>query len=264
MESKHTKRKSSHLKSSKSTHGEELPFFLKKDNRKTKRERLVKKSAPLYDVKKASTSPAREKVADDSTSWGNVSSWYDAHLQGEKKTYHDTIVYPNILRLLGNMHGKAVLDLACGQGIFSHRLAREGARVIGVDMASELISIAKKSTSAGENVDFFVSSSHDLFMIKNASIDIILISLALQNIEKIQETFAECARVLKKGGKLFIVMNHPSFRIPGESRWDFDEHESVQYRRIDSYLSESKVKIDMTPGSKTEKKFTISGVQQSS
>lgn len=193
----------------------------------------------------------------DDTSWGNVSSWYDKHLS-TTKNYHDTLVYPNLVRLLGDVKKKKILDLACGQGIFSHRLASLGAMVVGVDLGASLIEIAKSKNISPHNPDFFISPSHDLYMIRDESIDDVLISLAIQNIEKVKETFAECSRVQKKGGRLFIVMNHPAFRIPKGSRWGYDEDEKVQYRRVDSYLSESKVKMDMTPGSSKNKEYTYS------
>ncbi len=194
----------------------------------------------------------------DDTSWGGVGDWYDKHLQSGT-TNHDTVIYPRLSRLLGDIKGKKVLDLACGQGIFSHRLADAGADVIGVDIGRELIEIAKKEAeSKRSSSDFFVSPSHDLYMIKDKEMDIVIISLAIQNIEEVKGTLTECARVLKKGGRLFIVMNHPAFRIPKESSWGFDEKGEIQYRRIDSYLSEQKVKIDMTPGSEKEKEYTYS------
>lgn len=194
----------------------------------------------------------------DDTSWGGVGDWYDKHLQSGK-TNHDTVVYPRLTRLLGKVKGKKILDLACGQGLFSHRLAHDGAHVTGIDLGRELIDIAKKEALGNKNApDFFVSPSHDLYMIKNAEMDIVIISLAIQNIEDVKGTLVECARVLKNGGRLFLVMNHPAFRIPKESSWGFDEKKDLQYRRLDSYLSEQKVKIDMTPGSEQDKKFTYS------
>jgi hypothetical protein len=68
----------------------------------------------------------------------------------------------------------------------------------------------------------------------------------------------EVARVLTPHGRFLMVINHPSFRNPRHTHWGYDEHEKVQYRRVDEYMSESKIKIDMTPGSATNKKFTVS------
>lgn len=203
------------------------------------------------------------------TSWGSVAQWYDKHLEKSGDTYHDKVVHPNLLRMLGEVKGKHVLDLACGQGIFSRLLADKGANVIGVDLGKELIELAEKknlaaprSRQAGKDykfkVHYFHSASNDLYMVKDGTKDIVVCVLALQNIEKLQETFSEVSRVLKKGGKFVAVLNHPAFRNPTHTHWGYDEKENKQYRRVEQYLSESKIKIDMTPGSRADKKFTVS------
>jgi ubiquinone/menaquinone biosynthesis C-methylase UbiE len=103
--------------------------------------------------------------------------------------------------------------------------------------------------------------------VKDHSVDVIIIVLAIQNIENINAVFAECKRVLKPGGKLFMVLNHPAFRIPKASDWqtehDHEKNQQVMYRRIAGYLSERKIAIDMHPGKsaagkRTEKIETVS------
>jgi ubiquinone/menaquinone biosynthesis C-methylase UbiE len=193
------------------------------------------------------------------TYWGSVDTWYDKHLEKSGDTYHEKVVYPNLLRLLGTIKDKHLVDLACGQGQFSFLLSNHGAKVIGVDIGKELIEIAeKKNINHKFSSHFFVSPSHDLYMVKNSTQDIVVCVLALQNIEKLHETIQEVSRVLQPGGKFLCVINHPSFRNPRHTHWGFDEHEKIQYRRVDEYLSESKIKIDMTPGSPIDKKFTLS------
>ena len=89
--------------------------------------------------------------------------------------------------------------------------------------------------------------------------DLVFCILAIQNIEKVKETFLEVNRCLKKGGRFILVINHPSFRNPRKTDWGYDENKKIQYRRIEEYMSESKVEIDMNPGEKNpkKKKYTI-------
>ena len=81
--------------------------------------------------------------------------------------------------------------------------------------------------------------------------------MSLQNIENAQEVIKEVNRILKPKGKLLIVLNHPAFRMPKASSWGWDEARKVQFRRLDSYLSESSEQIQMHPGDKPWEK-TIS------
>ena len=45
--------------------------------------------------------------------------------------------------------------------------------------------------------------------------------------------------------KIYFVINHPAFRIPRASSWGYETAEggaNIQYRRIDKYMSEDKIK----------------------
>jgi ubiquinone/menaquinone biosynthesis C-methylase UbiE len=180
------------------------------------------------------------------TSWENVAEWYHGLLEGDKDSYQRKVILPNSLRLLEIKKGQIVLDLACGEGFFPGHFKAAGASVIGVDASSKLIEIARKNNP---EIKFHIAPAHKLGFLKNSSVDSIAIILALQNIENAKEVLSECRRVLKEGGKLLLILNHPAFRVPKESSWGWDEAGKTQYRRIDEYLSESKVKIQMHPGS---------------
>lgn len=160
---------------------------------------------------------------------------------------------PNLIRLVEAKKGEVIVDLACGQGFFAREFAKIGAKVIGIDISPELINIAKQDKS----VEYHVSPAHKLDFLSKESIDKVLIVLSLQNIENTQEVIGEVSRILKPKGKLFIVLNHPAFRIPKASSWGWDEGRKIQFRQLYSYISESKEQIQMHPGDKPWEK-TIS------
>ena len=191
------------------------------------------------------------------TSWGNVAHWYDDLLKKDN-IYQNEVILPNLVKLMKIKSSDNILDLACGQGIFSREFAKLGAKVTGVDISDELIKIAKKKSES--NINYFVSSANNLSFINNESFDIVSIILALQNIDNISSVFMECYRVLKTKGKLYFVLNHPAFRVPRKSDWEYDEKNKMQYRRVGRYLSETMVNIDMNPGEKNQKykQFTVS------
>lgn len=178
------------------------------------------------------------------TSWGGVAEWYE-ELLAEEKTYQKEVILPNLLRLMEIKKSETVLDLACGTGFFAKEFLKAGAKVMGVDISKELIAIAEKNVPEGE---FAVSPADALPFLKEKSIDKVAIVLSIQNIENMKGVCEECARVLRPEGALFVVMNHPAFRVPGASSWDWDHEKQVQYRRIEAYLSERRVPIAMHPG----------------
>jgi SAM-dependent methyltransferase len=56
---------------------------------------------------------------------------------------------PNHLALLGELSGKSVLDLACGEGFYTRLIKRGGARrVVGVDLSPDMIRLARAEEEA--------------------------------------------------------------------------------------------------------------------
>ena len=235
-------------------------------------------------------------MADKNTSWGAIADWYDGLVEDTTDSYQKNVLMPGLIRLVAPRVGMTVLDVACGQGYFARAFASNGADVIATDISGELIKLAnehktdklkplstndrgrgpsktevvkgkiegKINRDTGQpvkgNLEFQVASSDKLSIVKDGSIDVAVIVLALQNIEKLSETMQECSRTLKVGGKLIIVLNHPAFRIPKNSSWRWEEKENKQFRRVDAYMSDAQIKVDMTPGEKSadKKKFTVS------
>jgi len=186
----------------------------------------------------------------DSTSWGAVAPWYDELLETDGDTYQSKVIWPNLLRLLGNIKSKKILDLACGQGFFSREIFKQGAEVTGVDISEELIVLARKHSDA--KIKFLFANAERL-PFPDQSFDTVIAILALQNIENLFGATAEIARVLKADGRFILVLNHPAFRIPKESFWEFDAKQNIEYRRIGRYLSESRAEIIMNPGKGADK-----------
>jgi len=192
------------------------------------------------------------------TSWGKVAGWYNRLLEEGEDTYQEKLIKPNLLRILNVRPGEQILDVGCGQGYFARELGRLGAKVLGVDVAGELIKLAKDQ--AGLNEKYLVLSAENLTGLTNNRFDAAVCVLALQNIKNFQSAILETARVLKPGGRCVLVLNHPAFRIPGASSWSYDEAFNIQYRNINKYLSEITQEVDMTQGvsEAKKKKFTWS------
>ena len=176
------------------------------------------------------------------TSWGGVAEWYASHLsQGE--TYHSEVVMPHVKRIVGATSGMRILDLACGEGSLVRELAASGADVTGSDVAPELIALAKKKGGS-----FHIADAGSLAFADDASYDVVVCVLAIQNMERPEKAIAEAARVLRPGGRLVLVLNHPVLRIPKRSSWGFDAANNVQFRRLDGYYLPSKEKMLAHPG----------------
>jgi len=225
----------------------------KNDAMKDRPEKDRQRDDREYVRPKDSRTPTRKASSGARTSWGGVAKWYDKHLTGED-TYHAKVLLPNLLRLVAPHKGERILDIACGQGYFTKAFAETGATLTGVDVSEELLAIAKERSP---EIAYKKSDAEDLSILEDRSFDKALIVLAMQNIARPERLASEVARVLDDGGVFHIVLNHPAFRIPKRSSWDYDPKRGIEYRRVDAYLSESEEEIAMHPGM-TDSPVTIS------
>ncbi|OGL88959.1 hypothetical protein A3I42_00735 [Candidatus Uhrbacteria bacterium RIFCSPLOWO2_02_FULL_49_11] len=183
------------------------------------------------------------------TSWDESAQWYHG-LVGEKgMELQRAVVFPQTLRLLHLQPHERLLDVACGQGAFVREAFRFCKNIMGVDASPHLIAYAKKMSP--KQMRFFTGDARKLPReVAGERFDAISCILAIANIDPLQPVFQECRKMLKPSGRLALVVAHPCFRIPRQSGWGWDEQRKLQYRRIDRYLSEMKIPIQMHPGSR--------------
>jgi ubiquinone/menaquinone biosynthesis C-methylase UbiE len=187
------------------------------------------------------------------TSWGNVSDWYDNTVE-DTDSYQQKVILPNLMRIVAPAKGVKILDVGCGTGTFSRAFSEKGAEVVGVDVGLELLDIAEKKNTDSMEVKYVLASADNLSKIKDGEFDTATIVLAIQNMKNLDAVMSEVSKKIKEGGKLVVVINHPSFRIPQNSDWYYDEKDRIQYRKIARYMSEIEIPILMNPGNKNSKK----------
>ncbi len=93
-----------------------------------------------------------------------------------------------------------VLDVGCGGGLVSERLAAAGYQVTGVDLSAGSIEVARGHAAArGIPVEYVVGSAFDLPR-QDASVDLAVVSDVLEHLHDVPAATAELARVLRPGG----------------------------------------------------------------
>lgn len=189
-----------------------------------------------------------ERSKGPATDWGNVADWYDQLVGGEGSEYHRQVVLPGVKKLLGEVKGTRILDVACGQGVLCRQMALLEADVSGVDASLELIQMARERSA--QKIHYYVGDARELDFLAAGAFDAATCVLAIQNIHPIQGVFDTVARRLRIGGRFVVVMMHPCFRGVKESSWGWDAATNVQYRRVDRYMIPRKAPIVANPGKK--------------
>ena len=204
---------------------------------------------------KSALRPSRKKPEKKAlTLWDQASRWYDSLVGSQGTDFQKDIIMPGVFRLLEVAKKERVLDLACGQGVFSRYLSKKGVNVEGLDSSAELLKYAR--TRSGSTVSYNVGDATDDKNFKENTFDGIACLMAIQNIEKMDLVFKSACRWLKPGKCFVVVMTHPCFRIPRQSHWGWDEEKKLEYRRVDHYMTETNVPI-LTPPFADSKSFTL-------
>ncbi|MDB6119054.1 MAG: hypothetical protein JWO08_2835 [Verrucomicrobiaceae bacterium] len=182
--------------------------------------------------------------------WDQVASWYDKLVGDEGSDYHRNVILPAAMRLLDPKPQERILDLCCGQGVFSRLLLEKKAEVVGVDASPKLIEAAR-SRSNSPKAKFLVADACVNSGWADGRFDAAACLMAVHDVEAIDKMFLNLGQALKPGGRAVLIFMHPCFRIPRQSHWGWDEEKKIQYRRLDRYGVPLPIPIATHPGRST-------------
>ena len=114
-----------------------------------------------------------------------------------------------------------VVELGCGTGKNTEWLAGRARSVVAMDLSRGMLARARERlTGFGDAVAARVRFvEHDLralpWPLESASADVVMGNLVLEHIESLDGIFIEAARVLRRGGRLFLCELHPFRQLRG-------------------------------------------------
>ncbi len=118
-----------------------------------------------------------------------------------------------ILRLLGNVKGRRICDLACGEGFLSRALAERKAVVTGIDVSENLLAHARRQ-SGDLPINYLRDDAQSLATVRDASFEAVICNMALMDIPDLEATFRTANRILRPDGLFIFVVLHPCFESP--------------------------------------------------
>jgi ubiquinone/menaquinone biosynthesis C-methylase UbiE len=143
--------------------------------------------------------------------WDGMSGSYQAETRISVDDVHYGPISPGEkeLRLLGDVGGRRVLELACGAAQNAIALSKWGARVTAIDISPKQLQHARRLvTREGVGVALLRGDMESLGFVDGA-FDIVLSSFGWEFAPDLAACLAECGRVLRDGGRLVVCTVHP-------------------------------------------------------
>lgn len=129
-------------------------------------------------------------------------------------SYGHDIAREDALKLLGHVEGKRILDLGCGAGHNAIALARQGAKVIGVDESSDQIAEARAAAERdGVKLELHHAPLAELAFIRADTIDAVVSVFGLTAVEDVDRVFRQVDRVLRPEHHFVLSVPHPAFAL---------------------------------------------------
>ena len=131
--------------------------------------------------------------------------WWDR--DSEFKPLHEI----NPLRLdwidtLSTLRGKTVLDVGCGGGILAESMAQRGASVLGIDLASKPLGVARLHALESDMraLDYREVAVEALALERPASFDVVTCMEMLEHVPDPSSVVRACGSLVKPGGWVFF------------------------------------------------------------
>jgi 2-polyprenyl-6-hydroxyphenyl methylase / 3-demethylubiquinone-9 3-methyltransferase len=133
-----------------------------------------------------------------------ASRWWDP--EGEMRPLHDL----NPVRLQyverpGPLAGRAVVDVGCGGGLLAEAMARKGAHVVGLDLADDLLSVAKlHALESGVSIDYRIETAEAHALEHAGQYDVVTCMEMLEHVPDPASVIEALATLVKPGGHVFV------------------------------------------------------------
>jgi 2-polyprenyl-6-hydroxyphenyl methylase/3-demethylubiquinone-9 3-methyltransferase len=133
-----------------------------------------------------------------------ASRWWDP--EGEMRPLHElNPVRLEYVERCGPLAGLRIVDVGCGGGLLSEAMAHQGARVTGLDLASELLQVAElHALEAGVVVDYRLEAAEQHAGNHAGAYDVATCMEMLEHVPDPRSVVAALAVLVRPGGQVFV------------------------------------------------------------
>jgi len=161
--------------------------------------------------------------------WDIVAKSRDDQIRSGLDISYDQVLSPVILQLAQAKSSQRVLDVGCGSGVLSERIARHAHTVVGVDPSQQSIALAKASNLRLTNTEY-ISESIENFSIRYQGelFDIAIANMVLQDASDLAAVLGSVGEGLRRGKSFVCTITHPCF---WPLYWGYSQCEWFEYSK---------------------------------
>jgi 2-polyprenyl-3-methyl-5-hydroxy-6-metoxy-1,4-benzoquinol methylase len=153
--------------------------------------------------------------------WNEIAPFWDDQM-GEGNQLQRLLIGPATERLLEVQPGQTVLDIACGNGNFTRRLAALGASVVAFDFSETFIQRARARTHLHtERIEYRVldaTNSDQIQALGLGRFDASVCNMAFMDMAAIEPLLGALPALLAPGARFVFSVTHPCFNSVGASK----------------------------------------------
>jgi 2-polyprenyl-3-methyl-5-hydroxy-6-metoxy-1,4-benzoquinol methylase len=169
--------------------------------------------------------------------WNEAAAAYEEFVESGADYYRSEVHGPALLAACEPIDGLDVLDLGCGQGGFCRALARRGARVVGVDIAEQVLFYARAHEEQEPlGIDYQLANAGEVGARWGPGrFDLVTAAMALHDMADVAAVLRAAFQVLKPDGRMAVSLPHP-WTDTAYREWEMDGEGRRGALKIDRYF----------------------------
>ncbi len=192
--------------------------------------------------------------------WDSIAEWWDDRI-GDGNATQDLLVEPSQERLLDLRPGQRVLDIGCGAGRFTRRMATNDVSIVAIDQSEVFLSLARRRTAelpgdVADRIDYRLINATDneaMLALGEGRFDAAVATMSIMDMASITPMISALTKLLRPGGRFIWSVTHPAFnsgtaRLFAEEEYrdgGFVQHYGV---RVTDYLNAVEIEGVGIPG----------------
>lgn len=189
----------------------------------------------------------RALIDNPAAAWDAAAPAWDDFVETGLDYWRTEVHGPALLAACGDVAGRHVLDLGCGQGWFSRQLAAHGAFVTGIDFSSQQLTNARRHETAQPLGITYrqLDATRIADEWAPASFDLVTACMMLHDSPDAGRILSAARQILTATGRLAFSIVHPVAAGP-HTDWEVHEDGQKGARRLDHYFESGPYVLNWT------------------